>query len=118
MRLLLILIYTCLYFVAPLQSHAGEVSKKYSYERVDRKTTGAQLSDPSLTSGLCAELTHLNHLRSGSTQIRYAYLVKYFTATATYAYAIVSGKSNHFIPSFLYCKAIGLLLVFPQHYFW
>ena len=118
MRLLFFLILACFYAMVPFQSQAGVVSKEYSHLIAESTASNATVSKRSTASELFADLTHLSSIRSGNTQIRYVFLVKYFVATATYADAVTNSKSSYFIPAFLYCKPIGLLLVFPQHYFW
>lgn len=118
MQRLLILILTCFYFTAPVQSYAGEVSKKCQPPAVQRAATHTTISKRSAATEFYADLTRLLSLRSGNTQVRYAFPARHFTASATDACAIAGDKSNYVIPAFLYCKSIGLLLVFPQHYFW
>jgi hypothetical protein len=118
MRLLFFLILACFYAVVPLQSQAGVVSKEHSHYIAESSGNTATISKRSTASELFADLTHLSSIRSGNAQIRYAFLVKYFVAAATAAYAATNSKSSCSIPSFLYCKPIGLLLVFPRHYFW
>lgn len=103
--------------MAPIQSQAGVVSKKQS-ATIEHTTHSATIFKRAASSELYADPTHLNYLRSSNTQIRSGFLVKFLPATAVDIHAIGHRKSSYSTPSFLQCVPIGLLLIFPQHYFW
>lgn len=117
MRHLLLLILSSFFFIAPLQSKAGEVAGKQSLKAIEKKSFGKEIFDYSLSHD-SAPITLCRNSRNSNTQCR---LLPYtnFVNTITFVNkAKFLPVKKHFVAPYFYCKPIGLKLVFPQHYYW
>lgn len=114
MRLLMSLLLSCCFFIAPVKTKAGDIPAHYVKKQDDKKKAGIVrylLSDQHV-----ALLTNNNH-NTGAGQKNYspANLINAFYSTVSPG--VITGQ-RQIIPYYLYCKPIGLKLIFPKHYFW
>ena len=116
MRLLFFLILTSFQFIAPLKSNAEVISHKPT-ENIS-KPSKTELKAYAFDTRSSADITPVTSLRTSNSQCRYNPFVKYFNNADLLDKLIRYRKNTVFTGSFSYFKPIGLLLIFPQHYFW
>ena len=118
MRFLLSLILLSFFFLAPFQGNAGKVSGKALTTNIEGNTPWNQLIDYSMSDGHDMAITHSAHGNSTTNQRRFYSFPDFlntiaFKSSAAFFYEIKPVPAPH-----VYCKRIGLKLVFPEHYFW
>lgn len=104
------------YCITPFQSNAGVFSGNKIENSIEKKTPVAETQNVSfLQPG--ADLLHLNQQRSSNVHFNYPAINKHFNNGDFFYQNLVYNRNNFLIPPFLYCKSIGLILIFPEHYF-
>lgn len=116
MRLLLILILTSFQFIAPFRGHAEVMASKE--DQSISKFSGNELKTYYLITKPSADVTTVTNFRNSSSQYRQHSFFKFFGNTDLAEKSTAYKTSRFFTSSCLYCKSIGLLLIFPEHYFW
>jgi hypothetical protein len=116
MRQLLLLILFSLFFIAPSEGKAGEVSQKQSLTEIENTTFGKELIDYS--SHDSSPIILLKNSRSFNRQFRFLTNVNFVNRITFASNTKFLPEKKYFVASYFYCKPIGLKLVFPQHYYW
>ena len=116
MRHLLLLILFSFFFIAPLESKAGEVPAKQSLTEIENKSFDKELIDYS--SRDCSPIIIFKNSGSFNGQFRFLTYTKFLNTIAFVNKAESFPEKKYFVPSYFYCEPIGLKLVFPQHYHW
>jgi hypothetical protein len=120
MRYLLFLIVSSLFFIAPLQSNAGELSEKQFTSSIDNnsleKNFVARAEDKS--NETCA-LANKPFLKSSSNVRTKTFPTTYFDHTSELLYrAYLRTKTKHQINYSFFYTPIGLKLIYPYNYYW
>jgi hypothetical protein len=118
MRFLLSLILSSFFFIAPFQCSAGEVPAKILTASIENSTTGNQLVDYSISDGHDIAITYSDHRTNTANQRRFYFFTNFLNTAAFKNKAEVFYETKLVARPNLYCKRIGLKLVFPEHYFW
>ena len=116
MRLLLILILTSFQFIAPFRSHA-EVMTQEQRQSIS-KLSGDELKTYYLITKPSADVTTVTNFRNANSQYRQHSFFKFFGNAGLAEKSTAYKTSRFFTSPYLYCKSIGLQLIFPEHYFW
>jgi len=117
MRHLLLLILLSFFFIAPLESKAGEVPGKQSLNEIENKSFGKELIDYSISHD-SSPISLSNNSRSSSARFRFLTYTNFVNTNAFTNKAKFFPEKKYFVAYYFYCKPIGLKLVFPQHYYW
>lgn len=115
MKFLVTILLSFFYFIAPLQSYAKEISVTKivhsSVNKPDKEAPGLSYSNP------LADLFYLNEPTTNPGNGR-SYVSDADMLSNDFYPLDIHLVANYFLlPSFLYCKSIGLILIFPEHYF-
>lgn len=117
MRLLFSFILSSFFLIASLHGNAREISEQQLTNNIKNETSAKELIDYTINNDFNSAVNLINHGR-GSTKSRfysYTNVVNTFTSVIrTERYP----KDKYFVHPYLYCKSIGLKLIFPQHYYW
>ena len=117
MRFVLSFIVSSFFFFSPWQGKAGEVSGKLLKTNIDN-CQATTLHDYSIIDDYAVANINFNHRNNSPTQNRF-YPFNNFIATIAFQNGVNSFyEEKLFAQPHLYCKRIGLKLVFPEHYFW
>ncbi|HWH62221.1 MAG TPA: hypothetical protein VNS50_03070 [Ginsengibacter sp.] len=117
MRFLLSLILSSFLFIAPFQGNAGEVRGKQLTAGI-KSTSTTNLLDYSISDGYADAIINSNHRNSLTTQYRFFSFTNFINLEGSQSRADFFYEGKLFVQPHLYCKRIGLKLVFPEHYFW
>ena len=116
MRFVLFLILSSFLFIAPSQGKVGEIlGKQLSTNIANNATT--ELFGYSLNDDYTANINY-NHRNSSTTKYRFYHFNNFINTVSFQNPADFFYKEKLFVQPHLYCKRIGLKLVFPEHYFW
>lgn len=118
MQYLVLLILSSFFFVAPLDSNAGEVSGKQSLLKIKSNSFGKEISNYPIDNDYAASVTRLNNRKSTPNQSRIFPHANFVNPIAFIHRIQFLTEKKHFVQPYLYCKPIGLKLIFPQHYYW
>jgi hypothetical protein len=116
MRGLLVLILCCLHFIAPTTSHATIVSDQQTYTTM--QTSGNDLQTACLEHQQFAEMSLASNLTFTNTQVRSLPIIKHFLPALSIVRPYGRRACIQHKERYLYPKPIGLILIFPQHYYW
>lgn len=117
MRFLLSIIVSSFFFLTPFQGNAGKISGKMLTAGIENGTPGNELIDHSISDGNDIAVTYSSH-RNSTTQRRFYSFTNFLNTVAFKNSAVFFYETKLVAPPYLYCKRIGLKLVFPEHYFW
>ena len=117
MRFVLSLILSSFFFFSSFQGNASEVSGKQLTTNVDNSAT-TKLPDYSISDDYAVANINSNHRNSSTTQYRFYPFTNFINTVAFQNRANFFYEEKLFVQPHLYCKRIGLKLVFPEHYFW
>lgn len=118
MRLLLSFILTSLFFIAPNNSDASTAFDKGSVVTFANQFSQAEPAGFSDYGHQTARIVHKSNIRSFSNQHR---LLPGIHPDCSGQFLVPVANllpSSRLIAPYSYCKPIGLMLLFPKHYFW
>ena len=118
MRFVLSLILSLFFLIAPFQGKVGEVSGKSLTANIENSTSGNKLIDYSISDDHDIAITRSSHRNSPANQYRFYSFTNPINTLAFKNSAEFFYETKHFVQPYLYCKRIGLKMVFPKHYFW
>jgi len=117
MRFVLSFILSSFFFFSPFQGNASEVLGKQLTTNIENCTT-TKLPDYSISDDYAVANINSSHRNISNTQYKF-YPFNNFINTVAFQNGIdFFYKEKLFARPHLYCKRIGLKLVFPEHYFW
>jgi len=117
MRFVLSLILSSFLFIAPYQGNAREVSGTQLGANIENSTSTTKLLDCFICDDFAVAI--INSGRNSSTAQYRFYPFTNFINTVTFQKRVDFFYGEKlFVQPHLYCKRIGLKLVFPEHYFW
>jgi hypothetical protein len=116
MRSLLVLIVCCLQFIAPSRSHATIQSKQLTFST--RQTSGIHLQKASLEHQQFAEMCPASYLNYTNTLVRIQPIIKSYLSALNLVHPYQQKTGIQYVERYKYPKPIGLILIFPQHYYW
>jgi hypothetical protein len=118
MRFLVFFILSSFFFIAPFQSKAGVLSEKQSISGIEDKLSATTLIDRSISDDYSEPLIQLNHRHSSTTQYRLFPFTNFKSTLVVKRGIELIQNEKYFIQPYLYCKRLGLKLIFPEHYHW
>lgn len=116
MRGLLVLILCCLQFMVPISSHANMISNQLTYS--NKQTSGNDLKTAGLEHQQFAVLLPASYLTFTGSQVRNLPIVKHYLPALSIVQPYQQHVRIHHQERYRYPKPIGLILIFPQHYYW
>ena len=117
MRFVLSLILSSFLFFTPYQVNAGGVSGTQLRANIENSTSTTKLLDRFICDDYSVAI--INSGRNNSTtQYRFYPFTNFINTVAFQNRVDFFYKEKLFVQPHLYCKRIGLKLVFPEHYFW
>ena len=117
MRFLLSLILSFL-IVAPFESNAKEIPGKQLETDIHKSSSTTNHAEYAFSDDYDADKIIANHRNSPTTRFRPFHFSNFINTVAFQNQINFSYKEKLFVQQHLYCKSIGLKLVFPEHYFW
>jgi len=117
MRFVLSIIASSFFFFSTFQGNAGEVLGKQLTPDTDNCTT-IKLFDCSVSDDYAVANINSNHRNYSTTKHRFYPSGNFINAVPSHRTLDFFYKEKLLIQPHLYCKRIGLKLVFPEHYFW
>jgi len=117
MRFVLSLILSSFLFIAPYQGNAREVSGTQLGANIENSNSTTKLLDCFICDDFAVAI--INSGRNSSTAQYRFYPFTNFINTVNFQKRVDFFYGEKlFVQPHLYCKRIGLKLVFPEHYFW
>ena len=118
MRFFLSLILSSFFFIAPFQGSARVAPGKPLTSIIEKSTPTTTLADYSVSNDYTGDVINSGHRNSSTTQYRFFPFANFINTVAFPNRINLFYEEKLFIQPHLYCKRIGLKLVFPEHYFW
>ncbi|MEP6950365.1 MAG: hypothetical protein ABI863_13865 [Ginsengibacter sp.] len=118
MRFLLSFILSSFVFIAPFRSNAGEVPGKQITANFESKTSATEMLNYSISGDYAVAVINSNHRYASAAQYRFNPFTNFIYSAASRGRLHFFYKQKYFAGPHLYCKRIGLKLIFPEHYFW
>ncbi len=118
MRFLLAIIISSFFFIAPFQGSARAVSGKQLTSNIEKETLPIDLLDHFTSDDYTAAIINSRHQNSSTTQYRFFPFANLIDTLAFQNRINLFYEEKLFAQPHLYCKRIGLILIFPEHYFW
>ena len=118
MRFVLSLILSSFFFIAPFQGSARVASGKPLTSNIEKSTPATTPVDYSVSNDYIAAIINSGHRNSSTTQYRFFPFASFINTIAFRNRINLFYGGKLFVQPHLYCKRIGLKLVFPEHYFW
>lgn len=116
MQRLLLFILFFFFFIAPSDSKAGEVSAKQSLTEIENRSFDKESIDYS--SHDSSPVILFKNSTSSNVQSRFLTYTNFVNTIAFANHSEFLTEKKYFVASYFYSKPIGLILVFPQHYYW
>jgi hypothetical protein len=117
MRLMLSLILSCFFFVAPFSSSAGNMPASEAVKKGSQQSKEVLLKKTADTD-CSAIITPSVHSSNYSNRHSFFSFADYVNAVCCTIYSTALPGNKYFSHPYLYCKPIQLKLLFPKHYFW
>ena len=118
MHFLLSLILSSFFFISPFQDNAGKVTVIQLITNIENNTPTTKLLDYSICDDYAVAIINSNRRNGSAAQCRFYPFTNFINTAARHNSAAFFYDEKHFVQPHLYCKRIGLKLVFPEHYFW
>lgn len=118
MRFLLLVILSSSLFIAPSGSKASEVRAKQLTTNFEGNPSATKILSCVVSDDYAVAIITSNDRTSSSSQYRYYPLINFVYSVARQYNLHLFYKQKYFAEPHLYCKRIGLKLLFPEHYFW
>ena len=117
MRFLLSVILSS-FLLIPFQGNAGGVRVKQITTVLEKNTSSTDLLDYSINDDYAGAIINVHHRNSLTTHHRVFPFDSFISTEAFHNPENFSYQAKLFVQPHLYCKRIGLKLIFPEHYFW
>jgi hypothetical protein len=118
MQFLLSLILSSFFFISPFRHNGGKVSGTQLITNIENNTPTTNLLDYSICGDYAVGIINSNHRNGSAAQCRLYPFTNFINSVALQNRISFFYEEKHFVLPNLYCKRIGLKLVFPEHYFW
>lgn len=119
MRLFLSLILLSFLLTTPFRGDAGKMSVAKPVSNIENSTPVSKLPDYSVCDDAhAAAIVNFNHRNGSAPRYRFYSSIDFINTAALYNNTNFFYDNKHFVQPHLYCKRIGLKLLFPKHYFW
>ena len=112
----LLLILSSLFFFSPLRGNAGKIPGEQLTTNIENCTT--QTVDCFESDDCAVASINTGHRNIATSQFRFFTFNNFINAAGLKNGVGFSYEENLFAAPHLYCKKIGLKLLFPEHYFW
>ena len=118
MRFLLSVILPSFLFIAPFQGRAHVACDKQLTSNIEKSAPATKLVDHCVSDDYTPVIINSGHRKSSTTPYRFFLFANFINTVAFPNRINLFYEEKLFIQPHLYCKRIGLKLVFPEHYFW
>ena len=117
MRFIVSIILASISFITSYGGNAGEVAGRASITNLQHANSSNDLYY-SISDDLAPAMIQSNQRNNSGNHYRYHPFVPFINAVSFKSNVASYYIGRHFVQPHLYCKRIGLKLLFPEHYFW
>jgi hypothetical protein len=118
MRILVSFILSLIAFITPFHGSADSNSVKEPGIKIAEHTATSKCPDNSISEDHAIALLSAHRRPASSTQNRFYPLTDLINTSAFQNRHDRFFEEKLFVHPYLYCKRIGMKLLFPEHYFW